>query len=455
VADPGAAEAPLPTASTQHPLGFVRTGAHHERAYTTRDPVTAAGSARGPPAELPGDGLAQAEHSTDRQAAAGGDRSLRASRRQAAATVTAPSATVTAAAGRNRRPRRVDHAGQPARPALPGGGVQDDGAERRRRGVIVGMVGTRFAGLDGVSLEADKLATILQEDGHQVVWFASELGDRFRPGTTHPPAHFTHPANRALQPELFGTHPPTPATIRTLRERTGELRVALGWFLREYEVEVAIIQNALALPVNVPLGVALAEVLVETGLPLSATTTTSPGNASGSATPAPPPAALGVSPALPGLWHLVINTTAARHLRRRRGIAAAVLPNVGDATVRRSSLAPVARADPAQPHARPAAVGRPRSRPARPGRRGRGDRPWRRDNLGCRRRCGWTRARTRSHRRQALVGMSPTRRFGLVSSNDAQVRGAAAQTQLGANHTHDVADQAELASRRQARHPRR
>jgi hypothetical protein len=191
------------------PWASSEQGAHHERAYTTRDPVTAAGSARGPPAELPGDGLAQAEHSTDRQAAAGGDRSLRASRRQAAATVTAPSATVTAAAGRNRRPRRVDHAGQPARPALPGGGVQDDGAERRRRGVIVGMVGTRFAGLDGVSLEADKLATILQEDGHQVVWFASELGDRFRPGTTHPPAHFTHPANRALQPELFGTHPPT------------------------------------------------------------------------------------------------------------------------------------------------------------------------------------------------------------------------------------------------------
>jgi thiosulfate dehydrogenase [quinone] large subunit len=49
--------------------------------------------------------------------------------------------------------------------------------------------------------------------------------------------------------------------------------------------------------------------------------------------------------------------------------------------------------------------------------------------------------------------MSPTRRFGLVSSNDAQVRGAAAQTQPGADHTHDVADQAELASRRQARHP--
>jgi hypothetical protein len=55
------------------------------------------------------------------------------------------------------------------------------------------MVGTRFAGLDGVSLEADKLATVLEEAGHQVVWFAGALGDRFRPGLQYPPAHFGTP----------------------------------------------------------------------------------------------------------------------------------------------------------------------------------------------------------------------------------------------------------------------
>ncbi len=58
--------------------------------------------------------------------------------------------------------------------------------------MIVAMVGTRFSGTDGVSLEAAKLATILEEQGHQVVWFAGELGDRFRPGVVHPPAHFRH-----------------------------------------------------------------------------------------------------------------------------------------------------------------------------------------------------------------------------------------------------------------------
>jgi glycosyltransferase involved in cell wall biosynthesis len=107
----------------------------------------------------------------------------------------------------------------------------------RRRDVIVGLVGTRFAGMDGVSLEADKLATVLEEEGHTVVWFAGELGDRFRPGLLHPPAHFGHPANRALEAELFGARPPTADVLQALHHRARELRSALSWFLRDFEEE--------------------------------------------------------------------------------------------------------------------------------------------------------------------------------------------------------------------------
>ena len=71
--------------------------------------------------------------------------------------------------------------------------------ENGRQDVIVGMVGTRFAGLDGVSLEADKLGTVLEDEGHQVVWFAGELGDRFRPGMLHPPAYFGHPDRKSTR----------------------------------------------------------------------------------------------------------------------------------------------------------------------------------------------------------------------------------------------------------------
>jgi glycosyltransferase involved in cell wall biosynthesis len=203
--------------------------------------------------------------------------------------------------------------------------------ENGRQDVIVGMVGTRFAGLDGVSLEADKLGTVLEDEGHQVVWFAGELGDRFRPGLLHPPAHFGHPAIRSLEAELFGKRPPTPAAIRSLRDRTRELKTALRWFLRDFEVDVLIVQNALCLPMNVPLGVALAELLAETGVPAVAHHHDFAWERERFRRPQlPDMLRAAFPPALPGLWHVVIQSAAREQLQRRRGIASTVLPNVMD-----------------------------------------------------------------------------------------------------------------------------
>jgi mannosylglucosylglycerate synthase len=203
--------------------------------------------------------------------------------------------------------------------------------ENRRQDVIVGMVGTRFAGLDGVSLEADKLGTVLEDEGHQVVWFAGELGDRFRPGLLHPPAHFGHPAIRSLEAELFGKRPPTAAATRSLRDRTGELKTALHWFVRDFEVDVLVVQNALCLPMNVPLGVALAELLAETGIPAVAHHHDFAWERDRFRRPQMPDMLRAAfPPALPGLWHMVIQADAREQLQRRRGIGATVLPNVMD-----------------------------------------------------------------------------------------------------------------------------
>jgi glycosyltransferase involved in cell wall biosynthesis len=197
--------------------------------------------------------------------------------------------------------------------------------------VIVGMVGARFGGLDGVSLEADKLGTVLEDDGHRAVWFAGELGDRFRPGVLHPPAHFADPAVRDLEAELFGKRPPTPAAILTVRDRTAELKAALRAFLRAFDVDVLVIQNALCLPMHVPLGVALAELLTETEVPAVAHHHDFAWERRRFRRPQLPEV-LGAAfpPALPGLWHMVIQSDAREQLRRRRGIAATLLPNVMD-----------------------------------------------------------------------------------------------------------------------------
>src|SRR6266511_3586801 len=68
----------------------------------------------------------------------------------------------------------------------------------------VGVVSTRFRGTDGVSLETAKVADVIEEAGHDVAWFAGELGERFHPGTTHPLAHFKAPAVLRITEAAYG-----------------------------------------------------------------------------------------------------------------------------------------------------------------------------------------------------------------------------------------------------------
>ncbi|HEY2959716.1 MAG TPA: glycosyltransferase family 4 protein [Actinomycetota bacterium] len=198
-------------------------------------------------------------------------------------------------------------------------------------GPVVGMVSTRFAGTDGVTLEAAKLAEVLGEAGHRVVWFAGELGERFRPGRLHPPAHFESEANRALEAACFGVATRSPATTTLIRERTEELKGALRGFLGDFGVDLVVAQNVLCLPMQLPLGLALTEVLVEEGLPLLAHHhdfwwererffPNAAADVLGAAFP----------PLLERAAHLVINSAAGRELARRRAIEATVLPNVMD-----------------------------------------------------------------------------------------------------------------------------
>ena len=68
----------------------------------------------------------------------------------------------------------------------------------------IGFVSTRFAGTDGVSLEAQKWAATLESLGHQPFWF-SGLNDR--PDAISyvvPAAFFEHPAIRAINESVWG-----------------------------------------------------------------------------------------------------------------------------------------------------------------------------------------------------------------------------------------------------------
>ena len=62
----------------------------------------------------------------------------------------------------------------------------------------IGFVSTRFAGTDGVSLEAAKWAEVLSEAGHRCFWFAGELDKPAEVSELVPEAHFQTERNQDI-----------------------------------------------------------------------------------------------------------------------------------------------------------------------------------------------------------------------------------------------------------------
>ena len=130
----------------------------------------------------------------------------------------------------------------------------------------IGFISTRFQGTDGVTLEARKWAYILQSMGHQFFWMAGLLDSPPEISHSVPVAYFNHPRIATLQAKLFGvaTRPRAVTDeIHTLKE---QLKDEIYRFIDNFQIEVLIPQNILAIPMHFPLGLATAEVMAETGI---------------------------------------------------------------------------------------------------------------------------------------------------------------------------------------------
>jgi len=196
--------------------------------------------------------------------------------------------------------------------------------------VRVGFVGVRFAGLDGVSLESAKLAHVVRAAGHDVAWFAGELGEGFEGGVEFPAARFDSIDNLELQRRCFGASATPADVIETIRVRTSLLRKALDDFASAGAIDVLVPQNALSIPMQLPLGLALAGMIRDGFSAVAHHHDFSwererfwPNGVSDILLEAFPPVA-------PNLGHVVINSLSQRELRDRTGVDSTVLPNVMD-----------------------------------------------------------------------------------------------------------------------------
>lgn len=195
----------------------------------------------------------------------------------------------------------------------------------------IGFVSTRIAGTDGVSLEITKLAAILRRLGHDCCYCAGELDDSFVPGFRVPEMHFTHPEAVWIHDHCFGTVEPAAGLAERIDAMAGRLRAAIARFVDEQRVDVLFVQNALSIPMQVPLGVALTDFIAATGLPtLAHNHDLVWERARFTVNCIPDILARCFPPALPAVRHLVINSLAQAALRKRKGIEAVLLPNIFD-----------------------------------------------------------------------------------------------------------------------------
>ena len=195
----------------------------------------------------------------------------------------------------------------------------------------IGFVSTRFAGNDGVSLESAKWAEILGEEGHQNFWYAGRLDRSPEISLCVPEAHFDFTENIWINKRIWQRYARVPLVTERIHQYAGYLKKTLYEFVRKFDINMLILENSLTIPMHVPLGIAITELLCETRIPAIAhhhdfywERDRFGVNAVGDFLEmAFPPRNLDIQ-------HTVINQSAQEELAWRKGVPATLIPNVFD-----------------------------------------------------------------------------------------------------------------------------
>jgi glycosyltransferase involved in cell wall biosynthesis len=218
----------------------------------------------------------------------------------------------------------------------------------------IGIISTRLSGTDGVSLESAKWETVLERLGATSFYFAGQLDRPMERARLVAEAFYRHPEIDAINELAFGgsfdvtatadaEHPAIhrkpffspyvrpPHLSRRIDELREHLKAELYAFVRDFDLELLITENALAIPLNLPFGLALTEVIAETGIPVIAHHHDLAWERQRFAVNCVADyIAAAFPPALPSVRHVVINSAQAQQLAWRTGLTSRVIPNVMD-----------------------------------------------------------------------------------------------------------------------------
>ncbi len=193
----------------------------------------------------------------------------------------------------------------------------------------IGFISTRFAGTDGVSLEVRKWVEILESMGHDCYFFAGQCDYPMSKCYVVPEAFFLHPEIEKKHQKFFSQGFRDREDTVWVEEKKNFYRKCIDEFLEQYNIDLIVAQNAITIPMNIPLGLAITEIIAETGMPTIAHHHDFAWERSrflvngitdylSAAFP----------PDLPTIQHVVINSISQRQLARQRGVPSTIIPNV-------------------------------------------------------------------------------------------------------------------------------
>jgi len=195
----------------------------------------------------------------------------------------------------------------------------------------IGFVSTRFAGQDGVSLESAKWAEVLWQDRHVSFWYSGQ-SDR-NPDISHvvPEAFFGFSENQWINERIWKGDVRDRFVTERIRALSDYIKSTLYRFVEKFDIDILVPQNCLAIPMHIPLGIALTEFLSETRMPAIAhhhdfywERTRFSVNC------IPEYLDMSFPPKLSNMRDVVINQEAQEQLALRKGSASLVIPNVFD-----------------------------------------------------------------------------------------------------------------------------
>jgi glycosyltransferase involved in cell wall biosynthesis len=195
----------------------------------------------------------------------------------------------------------------------------------------IGFISTRFAGTDGVTLETEKWASVLEGLGHRCFYFAGSSNQSPQRSYIVQEALFKHPEIEKIYVVSFSQRVRPPQVTQSIYQLKEYLKEQIYNFVHQYQLRLLIVENALAIPLNLPLGLALTEFIAETGFPTIAhhhdffwERTRFLVNCVWDYLK------MSFPPHLPSIRHVVINSLASNQLSLRTGISSMLIPNVMD-----------------------------------------------------------------------------------------------------------------------------